>query len=41
MLTIVLLNSDVSFFENTVEPDQQVSDEAIWSGSTLFSFLKS
>ena len=26
-------------FENTVDPDQMASDEAIWSGSTLFSTL--
>ena len=23
-------------FENTVDPDQMASEEAIWSGSTLF-----
>ena len=28
-LNLVLLNMDLSFFENTIEPDQQASDEAI------------
>ena len=36
-LTLVLLNSDYSYFENSVDPDQLASDEAIWSGFTLFS----
>ena len=26
--TLVLLNQDLSFFENTVDPDQLASDEA-------------
>ena len=30
---------DLFFFENTVDPDQLASEEAIWSGSTLFSTL--
>ena len=29
----------MQFFENTVDPDQLASDEAIWSGSTLYSTL--
>ena len=36
-LTLFLLNSDLSFFENTVNPDQLDSDEFISPGSTLFS----
>ena len=28
-LTLVLLNQDLSFFENTVDPDELASDEAI------------
>ena len=38
-LTLVLLNPDISSFENTVDPDQLASDEAIWSGATLLSTL--
>ena len=39
--TFVLLNLDLSLFENNVEPDQLASDEAIWSGSTqILSLLK-
>ena len=38
-LSLVLLNLDLSFSENIVDPDQLASDEAIWSGSTLFSTL--
>ena len=35
----VLLNKYLYiFFENSVDPDQLASDEAIWSGSTGFSF---
>ena len=36
-LTLVLLNPDLSFFENDVDSDQLVSVEAICSGSTTFS----
>ena len=32
----VLLNTDLSFFENTIDPDNQAYNEAIWSWSTLF-----
>ena len=39
VLTLVLLIPDFYFFENSVDPDQLASDEAIWSGSTLFSTL--
>ena len=34
-----MLNPYLFFFENRVDPDQMASDEAIWSGSTLFSTL--
>ena len=33
------MNLDLSFIGNTVDPDQLGSDEAIRSGSTLFSIL--
>ena len=36
-LTLVLLKPDVSSLENSVDPDQLASDEAIWSGSALLS----
>ena len=39
ILTLVLLNPDLSVFENSVDPDQLASDEASWLGSTLFSTL--
>ena len=29
---------DIPTFANSVDPDQMASEEAIWSGSTLFSF---
>ena len=32
----VLLNQDLSVFENTNDQDQLASDEAIWSVSTMF-----
>ena len=38
-LTFVLLNPDVYFFLNIVDPDQLASNEAIWSWPTLFSIL--
>ena len=38
-LTVVLLNPDLPFFENGVDPDRLASGEASWSGSTLFSTL--
>ena len=37
VLTLVLLNLALFIFENTVDPDLMASDEAIRSGSTLFS----
>ena len=37
VLTIVLLNPDISSLEKCVDPDQLASDEAIWSGSSLFT----
>ena len=30
-LTLVLLNTDLSFFENTVDPDQLASDKDVLS----------
>ena len=33
----VLLSPDLSCFENSVDPEQMASEEAICSGSTLFS----
>ena len=38
-LPLDLLILDLSFFENTVASDQLASEEAILSGSTLFSTL--
>ena len=38
-LPLDLLILDLSFFENTVAPDQLASKEAILSGSTLYSTL--
>ena len=35
----VLLYPDIFFLETTVDPYQLASNEAIWSGSTLFSNL--
>ena len=35
-LTIVLLNPDIPWFANSVNPDQLASEEANWSGSALF-----
>ena len=34
-LNFVLLNLDLSTFQNSVDPDQLASDESIRSGSTL------
>ena len=39
IITLVLLNPQFSIFENTVGTEQLASDEAIWSGSVLFSTL--
>ena len=33
----VLLNPDMPAFANSVDPDQLASEEANWSGSTLFA----
>ena len=33
------MNTALSFFKINAEQDQLASDEAIWSGSTLFSDL--
>ena len=35
-LTLVLLNLDISSLENSVDPDQIASSEAMKSGSALF-----
>ena len=37
MLTLVLLNPDMSYVANSVDPDQLASEEANWSGSALFA----
>ena len=37
MLTLILLNPDISCFANSVDPDQLASEEANWSGSALFA----
>ena len=37
LLTLVLLNPDILFFANSVDPDQLASEEANWSGSALFA----
>ena len=36
-LTLVLLNPDIPFFANSVDPDQLASEEANWSGSALLA----
>ena len=38
MLTIFLLNLDISAFASSVDSDQLASEEASWSGSTLLAF---
>ena len=35
-LTLILLFTTTPTFANSVDPDQMASQEAIWSGSTLF-----
>ena len=35
-LTLILRNTTTPTFANSVDPDQMASEEAIWSGSTLF-----
>ena len=38
IFNLVLLNKYLNpFFQNTVDPDQLASNEAIWPGSTEFS----
>ena len=37
LLTLVLLNPDITCFANSEEPDQLASEEANWSGSALFA----
>ena len=32
-----MLNPDISCFADSVDPDQLASEEANWSGSTLFA----
>ena len=36
VLTLILLFTTTPNFANSVDPDQMASEEAIWSGSTLF-----
>ena len=36
ILTLILLFTTTPTFANSVDPDQMASEEAIWSGSTLF-----
>ena len=36
MLTLIPLFTTIPTFANSVDPDQMASEEAIWSGSTLF-----
>ena len=38
-ISMVLLNLQLSIFENTVDPEKLASDEAIWLVSVLFSTL--
>ena len=35
-LTLILLFTATPTFANSADPDQMASEEAIWSGSTLF-----
>ena len=35
-LTLVMLNPDIPFFPNSLDPDQLASNEANCSGSVLF-----
>ena len=35
-LTLILLFTTTPTFANSVDPDQMASEEAIWSGTTLF-----
>ena len=37
-LTLILLFTTTPTFANSVDPDQMASEEAIWSGATLFVF---
>ena len=39
-LTLVLMNLDLSFFENTVDLDQLASDKFDWVGRILLLFQK-
>ena len=39
ILTLILLFTTTPTFANSVDPDQMASEEAIWSGSTLFVIL--
>ena len=36
ILTLILLFMTTPAFANSVDPDQMASEEAVWSGSTLF-----
>ena len=37
ILTLVLLNPDMSCFANSADPDQSASEEATWSESALYA----
>ena len=37
LLTLVLLNPDPPWFENSIDPDQLASEEANWSRAALFA----
>ena len=37
VLTLILLFTTTPTFANSVDPDQMASEEAIWSGATLFA----
>ena len=36
VLTLILLFTTIPTFADNVDPDQMASEEAMWSGSTLF-----
>ena len=36
-LILLMLNTDIPAFVNSVDPDQMASSEANWSGSALFA----
>ena len=38
-LTLNIRDPSILVFANSVDPDQTASEEAVWSGSTLFAML--